>query len=62
MSKQRLATSVLLRKLFKQPAVINCGKLLFLAGWGLALGACMNEASTQELVSHTHFIASFFIS
>ncbi len=35
----------------------NCAKLLFLAGWGLALGACMNDANAQELVVHMGFLA-----
>lgn len=30
---------------------INVGKLIFLAGWGLALGACMNDASAGELAA-----------
>ena len=37
--------------------LVNCGKLLFLAGWGLALGACMNDASAQGIVTQAALIA-----
>lgn len=35
--------------MFNRSVLISAGKLVFLAGWGLALGACMNEANAQEL-------------
>ncbi|HEY7772582.1 MAG TPA: hypothetical protein VIC26_05350 [Marinagarivorans sp.] len=35
--------------MFNRGILKSTGKLVFLAGWGLALGACMNEANAQEL-------------
>lgn len=35
--------------MFSRGVLVSSGKLLFLAGWGLALGACMNDANAQEL-------------
>lgn len=35
--------------MFNRGVWVSSGKLLFLAGWGLALGACMNDANAQEL-------------
>ena len=33
--------------MFSRGVLVNSGKLLFLAGWGLALGACMNDANAH---------------
>lgn len=42
--------------LLNKTVLISCGKLLFLAAWGLALGACMNDANAQELVYTLTFL------
>lgn len=52
---------VFLKKNLSRSAFINSAKLLFLACWGLALGACMNDAGAQELVFNAGFLVKYLI-
>ncbi|WP_156312395.1 hypothetical protein [Marinagarivorans algicola] len=57
MKKRPLVLNTGVNIALNRTLLVNCGKLLFLAGWGLALGACMNDANAQGFALHIGFLA-----